>query len=261
MKIFSRFFDWQAWRAAQSGSVGFVPTMGNLHAGHASLVKASLAENDQTVVSIFVNPTQFNSAKDFETYPKTWAQDVELLESQGVSALWAPLPEEMYPQGFAHKISRTGEAKILCDAHRPGHFDGVLTVVAKLLAQVKPAAAYFGEKDYQQLAYIRAMAQDFFFDVAIKSGATLREPSGLAMSSRNNRLSPVARKTAAKVYEWISVDGDVTRESLAAKMQPLGMELEYLEEHWGRRFVAFWLEGVRLIDNVPLAEQKLGAKE
>lgn len=253
MKVIQTVKDLQHWRAHVGGTVGFVPTMGNLHQGHASLVKASVAGTDHTVVSIFVNPTQFNNANDFENYPKTLEADAMMLDALGVDVLFAPPAQEMYPKGFAHKVCRTSESRILCDAHRPGHFDGVLTVVEKLFALVRPQKAYFGEKDYQQYLYIREMAEDLFLGVEVVACPTKREAGGLAMSSRNNRLSPAAKEKAAQVHHWIHYD-KLSLDDLSKRMSLNGMKLEYLEEHWGRRFVAFWIEDVRLIDNVVIGE-------
>lgn len=256
MKTIHTVQELRKWRASVGGTIGFVPTMGNLHAGHGALVKESVAGNDHTVVSIFVNPTQFNNENDFENYPKTLSQDSELLDVLGVDVLFAPSAKDMYPSGFAHKISRVDQSpRILCDAHRAGHFDGVLTVVNKLFALVRPDHAYFGEKDYQQLVYIREMASDLFTGVEVVPCSTMREPSGLAMSSRNNRLSIEGKAKAAQVAHWIHYD-KLSLDDLSKRMTMQNMELEYFEEHWGRRFVAFWVEGVRLIDNISLEHSR-----
>ncbi len=255
MKTFHTVKDFLQWRSSSQGSLGFVPTMGNLHQGHAALVSESVAQSDHTVASVFVNPIQFNSVKDFETYPKTMDQDLAMLTDLGVDAVFAPTTVEMYPDGFTHKVVRTNDQRVLCDAHRPGHFDGVLTVVNKLFAIVRPQRAFFGEKDFQQFEYIRQMSQDLFTGVEVVPCPTVREPSGLAMSSRNNRLTVDAKARAAKVYHWIHYD-KLSLDDLSSRMKLHGMELEYFEEHWGRRFVAFWIEGVRLIDNYAVSEIK-----
>jgi pantoate--beta-alanine ligase len=254
MKVFYSIQEFRDWRTEIKGTLGFVPTMGNLHRGHASLVKRSVESCDQSVVSIFVNPTQFNSSKDFETYPKTLDQDLKMLREVGVAAVFAPSALEMYPQGFVHKVVRAkDEQRILCDAKRPGHFDGVLTVVAKLFSIVQPTQAFFGEKDFQQFRYIVEMTEDLFFNLQLVPCATEREPSGLALSSRNGRLTDDAKAQAAKVWSWICKE-QLNSSDLSARLQAHGMELEYLEDHWGRRFVAFWIEGVRLIDNFVLGD-------
>lgn len=262
MMVINTVQDYRNWKSKNDADfLGFVPTMGNLHDGHAALAKKSVKENKSTVVSIFVNPTQFNNANDFENYPKTLEQDVKLLKSLGVDVLFTPSAKEMYPNGFAHKISRNSETRILCDAFRPGHFDGVLTVVAKLFNIVQPSRAYFGEKDYQQLQYIKEMASDLFVPVEIVPCPTVREKTGLAMSSRNNRLSEDAKQKAALVYDLISKSEHINAKQLSDILKARGMELEYCEDHWGRRFVAFWVEGVRLIDNVAVCSADQRTKE
>jgi len=181
--------------------VGFVPTMGNLHAGHYSLVMLARQHADRVVSSVFVNPTQFGPNEDYTRYPRTPEADTSGLEGAGCDVLWLPTVESMYPFGIelAARINVPGVSSVLEGAHRPGHFDGVCTVVTRLFNQVQPDLAAFGKKDYQQLAVIRQMVQDLAMPVAIVGGSIVRESDGLAMSSRNQYLSPQQRPVAAEI--------------------------------------------------------------
>lgn len=194
--------EWRAERRQTGKRVGLVPTMGALHPGHLSLVTGVKGRVDEAVVSIFVNPTQFAPNEDFSKYPRTFERDVELLTEIGTEAVFAPRVLDMYPEGFATSIEPGGPAKAgLEDAFRPTHFAGVATVVAKLLLQCLPDVAIFGEKDFQQLAVIRHVARDLDIPVEILGGGTIREPDGLAMSSRNVYLSPEQRIIAPLLHE------------------------------------------------------------
>ncbi len=183
--------------------IGFVPTMGNLHAGHLSLAKQLRQQADVVVASIFVNPTQFAPGEDFERYPRTFEHDRQLLEQVGVDVLYAPSIPELYPFGTdaAVRVHVPGLSDELCGAHRPGHFDGVATVVVRLFLAVRPELAIFGRKDYQQVLVIERMTEDLGFGIRIVKGETVREPDGLAMSSRNGYLSAADRERAAAVHE------------------------------------------------------------
>ena len=183
------------------GKVGLVPTMGALHAGHASLVERSVAENDKTVVSVFVNPTQFNDKNDLENYPRTLEADCALLESLGVDYVFSPSVEEVYPEPDTRSFSYPPIDSVMEGARRPGHFNGVCQIVSKLFYMVKPDRAYFGEKDFQQIAVIRAMVNDLKIPVELKPCPIVREESGLALSSRNTLLTDSERSIAVCISQ------------------------------------------------------------
>jgi pantoate--beta-alanine ligase len=192
----------EAARAARArgARIGFVPTMGYLHDGHLALVRTARSETDFVVVSIFVNPLQFGPSEDFERYPRDEERDLALLESQGVDLVFIPSTEEMYPEPMLTTVHVAGLTEGLCGATRPGHFDGVATVVSKLFNIVQPDRAYFGEKDYQQLKVIEKMVRDLDVPVVIVPVPTVREATGLAMSSRNEYLNPEERSVAAHLF-------------------------------------------------------------
>lgn len=281
MKIFRNKEDLGQFVSAarsEKKSIGFVPTMGALHAGHLFLVETAAKENDLVIVSIFVNPTQFNNREDFEKYPNTVAQDIEALEKGGfAAALYLPRIEDLYPAGLAAAHHDLGPLeKIMEGEFRPGHFQGVATVVDRLFRQVKPTRAYFGEKDFQQIAVIRRMAEITKSEVNIIAVPTQRAESGLALSSRNLRLSEEGRQKATLLFEtlekvkmWfriISIPEIYERVQTIFKENP-DFTLEYFEIadektlektdffYAGREYHAFivaYLEGVRLIDNIKL---------
>ena len=184
----------------QGHSVGLVPTMGALHEGHASLVRRSVSENDVTVVSIFLNPTQFNDKKDLERYPRTLEADCELLEQCGAQITFAPSVEEIYPEPDTRKFSYPPTDSVMEGAMRPGHFNGVCQIVSKLFSYTNPDRVYLGEKDYQQIAVIKRMVDDLGFKLDIVPCPVIREESGLAMSSRNTLLTDAERAIAANIY-------------------------------------------------------------
>ena len=187
------------WRAAGQ-RVGLVPTMGAIHEGHLALARAARAECNQVVASLFVNPKQFGPSEDFAAYPRDEAADRAAFARGGVDLVFAPSVEEMYPEGFATTVQVGGPSQGMDGAHRPGHFDGVTTVVSKLLLQCLPDAAYFGEKDYQQLTVVKRLARDLDIPVRIEGVPTVREADGLALSSRNVYLSPQERQVAPLLY-------------------------------------------------------------
>lgn len=206
MKLVRTISDLQAELStlkAQGKKVGLVPTMGALHAGHASLVKRSVDENDVTVVSVFVNPTQFNDKNDLVKYPRTLEADCKLLESAGASFVFAPEVEEMYPEPDTRQFSFAPLDEVMEGKFRPGHFNGVAQIVSKLFDAVKPHRAYFGEKDFQQLAIIREMVKQLHLDLEIVGCPIVREEDGLALSSRNMLLSAEERKIALKISQTL----------------------------------------------------------
>jgi pantoate--beta-alanine ligase len=238
-------------RAGWKGStVGFVPTMGALHAGHMELVQRARRESQRTVVSIFVNPTQFNDARDLEKYPRPIARDIEMLREAGADAVFFPQAQELYADGYRLSLVENDISKVLCGPKRPGHFTGMLTVVLKLLNIVEADAAYFGEKDFQQLKLIQEMADGFFLKTKILGCPTMRESDGLAMSSRNLLLSAEDRAKAPAMYRILKTAK--SPEAAAEELTAAGFKVDYVEEHWGRRFAAAFLGSVRLIDNVVL---------
>jgi pantoate--beta-alanine ligase len=263
------------WRKGEV-RVGLVPTMGALHQGHMALVEAARAECDRIVASIFVNPKQFAPTEDLGSYPRREAADLEMLRSAEVDLVFIPAVDEMYPPDFATLVRVSGLTEGLCGAHRSGHFDGVTTVVTKLLIQALPDIAYFGEKDYQQLTVVRRLARDLDIPVRIAGVPTVREPDGLALSSRNVYLSAEERRIApnlARVLRSIAAvlaqDPNAVAQEIAhgsAALQQAGFAVEYLEIREAeslavtsevtassRVFAAVRLGTTRLIDNMPSA--------
>ena len=248
----------------------FVPTMGALHSGHQSLFKIAASHNDKVLVSIFVNPLQFENAEDLEKYPRTPEKDIEMAEAAGVTHLWFPRHEELYPEGF-ERVLAGPLGDIYEGASRPGHFDGVVTVVSRLFELAQPESAIFGEKDFQQLTLIKKIKSD----VEIIAGPTIRESDGLALSSRNVRLDSDARKSATVISRALFA---ATREESVESAQSRLVQILSEEEAFicdyaeiideneftpatdstlsGRAIVAGWINGIRLIDNMSM---KLGA--
>ncbi len=233
---------------ADRKALGFVPTMGALHTGHMSLVRRSMNENELTAVSIFINRTQFNDTSDYSEYPRPLDQDLAQLESAGVDVAFCPDTKELYAEGYRYRIQETSLSKELEGASRPGHFDGVLTVVMKLLSIVTPHRAYFGEKDWQQYQLIRDMADAFFLETEIMLCPLIRDSDGLALSSRNALLSDRERTIAPRFYEILSLQASV--EQKKNLLNKSGFQVDYVEERDGRVLAAVWLGEVRLIDNV-----------
>ncbi len=262
-----------AWRARQE-RIGLGPTMGAIHAGHLALVQAARGQCDRVVASLFVNPKQFGPSEDFAAYPRDEAADLAAFADAGVDLVFVPAVVEMYPRGFATSVEVGGVSDGLESAHRPGHFDGVATVVAKLLLQCLPDAAYFGEKDYQQLLVVRRLVRDLDIPVRIEGVATVREADGLALSSRNAYLSPAERRIAPLLYRVLrdtaaalSTQPDAVTAVLEGGVAALsggGFAVDYLELRGAddlapmprlngpaRLLAAAHLGRTRLIDNIP----------
>lgn len=281
MEIVHTIKDLQAALAAlraQGKTVGLVPTMGALHAGHASLVKRCVAENDAAVVSVFVNPTQFNDKNDLAKYPRTLDADCRLLEQCGAAFAFAPSVEEMYPEPDTRQFSYAPLDTVMEGKYRPGHFNGVCQIVSKLFEVVKPDRAYFGEKDFQQLAIIREMVRQLKFPLQIVGCHIVREEDGLALSSRNARLSAEERQQALKISQTLFASRDYAKSHTVAETQKFvedaieaapGLRLEYFELVDGNTLqkIANWEDTsyavgcitvfcgeVRLIDNIKYKE-------
>ncbi|MFN9003332.1 MAG: pantoate--beta-alanine ligase [Alphaproteobacteria bacterium] len=265
--------EWQVTRQ----TVALVPTMGAIHAGHLQLVAEAKKNASKIVVSIFVNPAQFGPNEDFANYPRTLERDIQLLAQAGVDLVWSPSVGEMYPEGFATSIHVAGLREALCGAFRPGHFDGVATVVAKLFMQIRPDIALFGEKDYQQLMLIKRLVKDLNMNIEVLGVPTLRERDGLALSSRNQYLDADERKIAPKLYAILQQTSNHIRSGADVK-DMLGLaekeiiaagftKIDYIElreeeslmpvvnfsEETARLLSAVWLGKTRLIDNVRVA--------
>ena len=254
MNVLRGIDEWRRFRAALTDSLGFVPTLGGLHEGHAALIQRAAADNDLAVVSLFLNPTQFNDPRDLASYPASFEDDLAYAEAQGAGAVLAPDREAIYADGFRYKVEEAPLSGELCGAHRPGHFSGVLTVVLRLLNLVKPDRAYFGEKDYQQLELIRGMAEAFFIEAEIVACPTVRDADGLALSSRNARLDAAGRALAPRLREALACPGSDGQ--VAEALARLGFDVDYVATRFGRRLAAASIGNgagrVRLIDNIPL---------
>ncbi len=225
--------------------------MGALHEGHAMLLRRSREECEISALSIFVNPAQFNDPQDLVKYPRTLERDLQVALRERVDYAFIPDAAAMYQDGYRYQVTETSFSRELCGAHRPGHFDGVLSVVLKLFLLVKPDRAYFGEKDYQQLELVRGMAAAFFLDLEIVAVPTVRETDGLAMSSRNARLSLAQRAQAVAFPEILSSSPGAAE--AAQRLKAAGFDVDYVVDRSGRRFGAIRLGEVRLIDNVTVS--------
>ena len=256
MTVFEESSWWRDQRRAQVRAgltLGFVPTMGALHEGHLSLVRRSRSENDRTLVSIFVNPAQFDDPADLATYPRPLETDLDTLETEGADFVFLPRAPDLYADNYRYRVTESGLSTVMEGAYRPGHFDGVLTVVFKLLQIISAERAYFGEKDWQQLTLVRGMVEAFFLSTTIVACGTVRETDGLAVSSRNGRLLLADRTRASRFYRVLSVAA--TAKAAARDLRASGFAVDYVEDRDGRRLGAVRLGDVRLIDNVPLGDR------
>ncbi|MEO8402639.1 MAG: pantoate--beta-alanine ligase [Gammaproteobacteria bacterium] len=251
MNIVTDINEWQKIRKnLATQTLGFVPTMGNLHDGHLSLCHRAKRENELTVVSIFVNPVQFNQTQDFERYPRTLEQDIALLSLHKIDYVLIPDVHAIYPDHYQIQLTETELSQELEGEFRPGHFNGMLTVVLKLINLVQPSQAYFGEKDFQQMLLVKKMVEALFIPTQIISCETIRATDGLALSSRNSRLN-VEQRQQAQLFPQL-LQSDMTLEMLSTKLKEAGFKIDYLAEKWQRRLGAVWLDEVRLIDNFNL---------
>ena len=251
VRIISSLKEWSNIRKQQHSlqSLGMIATMGNLHQGHLSLCKKSTQENDLTLVTIYVNPTQFNDAQDLQNYPRTLEQDVELLQNLGGVDYCLVLSDaEIYQDEFSYQVLETQVSKLMEGEFRPGHFTGMLTIVLKLLCGVAPTRAYFGEKDYQQYLLISKMQSAFFIDCEIIPCPIIRETSGLPFSSRNSRLSLNERRIADE-FAQIFLQKQQSLAWIKQGILDLGLSIDYIQEYQGRRLVAVRLGQIRLLDN------------
>jgi len=252
MKIVTEIKEWQFLRKKiNSQTIGFIPTMGNLHAGHLSLCERSQQENALTVVSIFINPTQFNQAQDFQSYPRTLEQDKQLLADKKIDYVLIPNAAAMYPENFEIQVDETLLSQKLEGECRPGHFKGMLSVVTKLLCLVQADAAYFGEKDFQQLLLIKKMVAALFIPTKIIACETIRTAEGLALSSRNSRLNQQQKEKAIQ-FANILANKHYSLAEVKQKLTALNISIDYIAEEWQRRLGAVWIDDVRLIDNIPI---------
>lgn len=273
MKIFQSTLELLQWRnESENKSIGFVPTMGALHEGHASLLKIARSESDLVVISILINPTQFGDPSDFKNYPQTLEEDLQIAQTTGVDVVFVPTPEDLYggkPQ--ADKVDWGSVTSDFEAAYRPGHFDGVVAVVDRLFTAVKPHIGFFGEKDLQQVAVIKKLAKDRHPQIHIRTCPLIRDEEGLALSSRNTRLSEEGKQSALSLSQSLSrIKSSVNTKAQIEKEREvlkdnIDVEIEYLEgvnevsyskkdspESWTHVIIAAEVEGVRLIDNIRL---------
>ncbi len=274
----SAMSEWSQQQLSSGKTIGFVPTMGALHSGHTKLLEVSASQCDTTVLSVFVNPTQFNVSSDFEKYPRTFDSDIQLARAHFTSAVYAPTSDVMYPEGFNSYVEPGHAAEPMEGAGRPGHFRGVTTIVLKLFHAVQPHTAFFGKKDYQQLAVIKQMVQELDMPVQIFGVDTVRDLDGLALSSRNTRLTTNSRRQAPVIYRALQLgqrmyqdgcsDTALIESAVAEHIHTAkDARCEYVQVVDAKSLVRFteitqpsvicvacWFEDVRLIDNLELTK-------
>jgi pantoate--beta-alanine ligase len=251
LQVIDSVHKWKLIRASlKDKTIGFVATMGCLHTGHKKLITESLSNNNITVVSLFINPHQFNNSSDLSSYPITIDEDLNLLRELKVDYVLTPTQKMLYPDNYKFKIVENNIANTLEGKARPGFFEGVLTVVLKLLLLVNPNIAYFGEKDFEQYELIKNLAQAFLLDCKIEMISTARETSGLAYSSRNKRLTHQEKKLAANIYYYLKHEPN--QHKLKLSLEKKGFQVEYIQERQKRRFIAARINNIRLIDNIKL---------
>ena len=273
LRVFNKIFDIRNFvndNKKLNKTIAFVPTMGSLHEGHVALIENAKKYADIVIVNIFVNKAQFNDLKDYELYPQNLENDLKILNNTSADALFAPSNLEIYDENFSFKIVPTAMVDCLCAMDRVGHFDGVALIIAKLFNIINPNYAFFGEKDFQQLAIIKKLVKDLNFNLEILSVETVREPSGLALSSRNQRLSTDNKIKASMIYKVlneIKINPKIIEEKKRELLENGFEKIDYLEirnednlklnmdlisSKKRRIFIAVYLEGVRLIDNISL---------
>ena len=259
IKILKTPYDVECWknniyRNSNQKSLGFVPTMGALHEGHLSLVRKSLLENEHTIVSIFLNRKQFDNIEDFNKYPSNLSEDTQKLKELQVDAIFTTNEKDIYPDDYKYIMTENDLSKILCGRFRKGHFNGVLTVLLKLFNIIRPSKAYFGEKDSQQLELVKGLVDAFFLKIQIVSCPTVREKSGLALSSRNALLSSEGKKHASEFFRILKSYFKI--EEVIEQLESKNFKVDYIEDTGDRRYGAIFYENVRLIDNVKISEIK-----
>ena len=254
-KVFENIQEWIEFRdnseIFKNKKIGFVPTMGNLHIGHKSLLERSVKENDITVLSIFTNPTQFQNKEDLEKYPFTPKEDLQLAEDVGVDFIIKPTYDQIYPDDYMYMVTNKSEfASTMEGKVRPGFFDGILTVVLKLFLLVKPQKAYFGEKDYQQMLLVKGLSEAFFLGIEIIPCPIVRTENGFAVSSRNNRLTKEQFELAQN-FPKILKSGKSCDE-IKKDLEKLNIKVNYIEDYKNRRFGSILIDNIVLIDNIEI---------